>query len=254
MSRLIMELEVRGKTQARDQVLEEMQVSENDVDISFEKKGGLFSFGKSQPVQAQVFLKNEDLPVENIARGVALTMIRKMGYDATIVSVEDVDGKAYIRLESPDSGKIIGKRGKTLEALQFITDLISNRFSRESRKVILDIEGYRTRRKESLERLAGNIAKKVVESSRSRLLEPMNPFERRIIHLALQEHEEVFTRSEGVGVFKKVRIALLPEGMNKQQFLDSEADIEAELRAQAEAGEIDPNPRFDDRPEPGNER
>ncbi len=111
-------------------------------------------------------------------------------------------------LEGPEMGVLIGKRGQTLDALQYLISLFVNKESESYVRVKLDTENYRARRKDTLENLAKNIAFKVKRSRRSVTLEPMNPYERRIIHSALQNDKYVATRSEGEEPYRKVVVYL----------------------------------------------
>ncbi len=113
-----------------------------------------------------------------------------------------------IELEGPEMGILIGKRGQTLDALQYIISLAVNKKSDSYIRVKLDTENYRARRKETLENLAKNIAFKVKRTKRSFALEPMNPYERRIIHSTLQNDRYVATRSEGEEPYRKVIVYL----------------------------------------------
>ena len=113
-----------------------------------------------------------------------------------------------IELEGPEMGILIGKRGQTLDALQYIISLAVNKKSDSYIRVKLDTENYRARRKETLENLAKNIAFKVKRTKRSFALEPMNPYERRIIHSTLQNDKYVATRSEGEEPYRKVIVYL----------------------------------------------
>ncbi len=113
-----------------------------------------------------------------------------------------------INLEGPEMGILIGKRGQTLDALQYLISLFVNKESESYIRVKLDTENYRARRKDTLENLAKNIAFKVKRSRRSVTLEPMNPYERRIIHSALQNDKYVATRSEGEEPYRKVVVYL----------------------------------------------
>ena len=108
-------------------------------------------------------------------------------------------------------GLLIGKRGQTLDSLQYLVSLVVNKESEDYLRVKLDTENYRERRKETLETLAKNIAYKVKRTRRPVSLEPMNPYERRIIHSALQNDKYVFTKSEGEDPFRHVVIALKKE-------------------------------------------
>ena len=116
-----------------------------------------------------------------------------------------------INLTGEEMGILIGKRGQTLDSLQYLVSLVVNKESEGYLRVKLDTENYRERRKETLETLAKNIAYKVKRTRRSVSLEPMNPYERRIIHSALQSDKYVYTRSEGEEPFRHVVIALKRE-------------------------------------------
>lgn len=113
-----------------------------------------------------------------------------------------------LNLEGEDMGILIGKRGQTLDSLQYLTNLAINKHSDEYYKVKIDTEDYRKRRKETLENLAKNIAYKVKRTKRPVSLEPMNPFERRIIHSALQNDRYVTTHSEGDEPYRHVVVTL----------------------------------------------
>lgn len=117
-----------------------------------------------------------------------------------------------INLEGEDMGILIGKRGQTLDSLQYLTSMVINKYTEGYVRVKLDTENYRSRRKETLETLAKNIAYKVKRTKRSVSLEPMNPYERRIIHASLQHDKYVTTKSEGEEPFRHVVICLKRDG------------------------------------------
>ena len=133
-----------------------------------------------------------------------------MELEATVtVQMEETEDVLSIDVEGPDMGVLIGKRGQTLDALQYLISLYVNKKSKDKYiRVKLDTENYRARRKETLENLAKNIAFKVKRSRRSFTLEPMNPYERRIIHSTLQNDKFVATRSEGEEPYRKVVVYL----------------------------------------------
>ena len=144
---------------------------------------------------------------------VAVDFIKKvlteLGFTADIsATVEEEEGNIYINVEGDDMGTLIGKRGQTLDALQYLTSLVVNRACNQYYKIKLDTENYRARRKETLENLAKNIAGKVKKTRRSVALEPMNPYERRIIHAALQNDKYVETHSEGEEPYRKVIVSM----------------------------------------------
>ena len=109
-------------------------------------------------------------------------------------------------LNSSKSSILIGRKGKNLDALQLLANAYAGRLGREDLRVILGTENYRIRREESLVRLAYTVADKVRMSRKSMLLEPMNPFERRLIHTTLNDISDVETKSEGDGLYKQVRV------------------------------------------------
>ena len=120
-----------------------------------------------------------------------------------------------IDLAGPNMGILIGNRGKTLDSLQYLISLFVNKGKDEYVRVKLDTENYRERRKETLEKLARKIAGSVKRTRRSKALEPMNPYERRVIHSALQDDKYVITKSEGEEPYRKVVIMLKREKKNR---------------------------------------
>ena len=132
-------------------------------------------------------------------------------------SYDDEEKEISIDLVGEDMGILIGKRGQTLDSLQYLTSMVVNKGSEGYIRVKLDTENYRSRRKETLETLAKNIAYKVKRTKRSVSLEPMNPYERRIIHAGLQSDKYVTTRSEGEEPFRHVVIVLKREGRRDRE-------------------------------------
>ena len=124
------------------------------------------------------------------------------------IDVERTDEEINIELSGDDMGVLIGKRGQTLDSLQYLTSLVVNKGSSSYTRVKVDTENYRVRRKETLENLAKNLAYKVKRTKRPVTLEPMNPYERRVIHSALQNDKYVSTHSEGEEPYRKVVITL----------------------------------------------
>ena len=133
-------------------------------------------------------------------------IVEKMGYDVKVTVSYREDKKIGIKLDSSSSSILIGRKGKNLDALQLLANIYAGRLGHEEVRVILDTENYRIRREESLVRLAYTTADKVRSSHNSILLEPMNPFERRLIHTTLNDIPDVDTKSEGEGVYKQVRV------------------------------------------------
>ncbi|MDR0375765.1 MAG: protein jag [Treponema sp.] len=134
------------------------------------------------------------------------TLIEKMGYPGKISVQFREDRKIGLKIESENSSILIGKKGKSLDALQLLANIYAGKLGREDLRVILDSENYRIRREESLVRLAYTVADRVRETRNSILLEPMNPFDRRLIHTTLNDIADIETKSEGEGTYKQVRV------------------------------------------------
>ncbi|MDR0760975.1 MAG: protein jag [Treponema sp.] len=133
-------------------------------------------------------------------------LIIRMGYKATVSVLFREEHKVGLKIDSEYSSIIIGKKGKNLDALQLLANLYAGCHAREGIRIILDSENYRIRREESLVRLAYTVADKVRENRNSILLEPMNPFDRRLIHTTLNDIADVETKSEGEGLYKQIRV------------------------------------------------
>lgn len=133
-------------------------------------------------------------------------LLKQMNIECTFKSEIVNENRISICLEGKNMGIIIGKRGETLDAIQYLVNIVANKEREEYIKVMLDTENYRARREETLRRLAYKLSKKVQKSKKPIILEPMNPYDRRIIHSALQDSKFVKTHSEGREPFRKVVI------------------------------------------------
>ena len=128
-----------------------------------------------------------------------------MGLEVTVEAKENEE-MIFVDIEGKDSGTIIGKRGQTLDAIQYLTSLVANKGDGKYIKVVVDAENYRSNREKTLEQLANRLALKVKKSRKSVRLEPMNPYERKVIHSTLQNNPDVVTRSEGEEPYRRVII------------------------------------------------
>ncbi len=135
-------------------------------------------------------------------------VLKAMDMEVTLTSEIDEDGALSINIEGENMGILIGKRGQTLDSLQYLTNRVANKMQEGYVRVKLDTENYRQRRKETLENFANNIAHKVKRTKKAVSLEPMNPYERRIIHSALQNDKYVSTHSEGEEPYRRVVVTL----------------------------------------------
>lgn len=132
-------------------------------------------------------------------------VVSHMGYTCTAKVTSRKGRKVNVEIESESSNIIIGRKGKNLDALQVLANVYAGKTDNE-RKIIVDSEGYRVRHEEQVVRSAYRVAQQVRKTGRSRLLEPMNPYERRLVHTALNDVTGIETKSEGTGLFKQVRI------------------------------------------------
>lgn len=152
-------------------------------------------------------VRPEDL--QEVTDHPALTFLRevadKMGLVVSMRVFVDEEN-VFVDMEGKDSGTIIGKRGQTLDAIQYLTSLVVNKDSEKYIRVVIDAENYRAKRERTLEQLANRLADKVKRSGKSVRLEPMNPYERKVIHATIQNRPEVTTRSEGEEPYRRVVI------------------------------------------------
>lgn len=202
-----------------------LQREQFDVEILESQKNSLFKKGYVKicvhPVEEVSVKENEEKDTEmskNYANPVPQSefeeklldfvqnIIEKMGYDVHVEIIFREEKKIGIKLNSSNSSILIGRKGKNLDALQLLANIYAGRLGHEEVRIILDTENYRIRREESIVRLAYTTADKVHQSHQSILLEPMNPFERRLIHTTLNDIPDIETKSEGEGLYKQVRI------------------------------------------------
>ena len=137
-------------------------------------------------------------------------LIEKMDYPGSAYVCYRNDNKIRIMIESEHSGILIGKKGKNLDAIQLLVNVYAGKLEENPKRIIIDVEKYRERRESNLVKLALRTAEQVRRTKRSKLLEPMNPFERRIIHTALNDMEDIATKSDGEGLLKQVRVIYRP--------------------------------------------
>jgi len=200
-------IELTGKTidEAVEQALINLGVPINqaEVEILEEPVKGILGFIGTKPAKVRVsVIENVEHKAINFLNNIAGTM----SLDLDIKTSEKKDF-LNINLEGADLGILIGRRGETLDALQFLVNLSANKNQPNRKKIILDIEGYRNRRTETLYKLATKLANKAKQRGRSVVLEPMSSQERRIIHTALQGRDDIYTFSEGDDPYRKIVIS-----------------------------------------------
>ena len=205
-------IEISAKTvdDAVTEGLIKLGTTSDKIEYEVMEKGssGFFGLG-SKPAKIRIRKKST---VEDHVREFLNNVFRAMGMEVEILIRKSEDEKNIdIELKGSDMGVLIGKRGQTLDSLQYLTNLAVGKQVNEYVKVKIDTEDYRKRRRETLENLAKNIAYKVKRTKRPVSLEPMNPFERRIIHSALQGDRYVNTHSEGDEPYRHVVVTLKRE-------------------------------------------
>lgn len=225
---MVYEFEGKTEKEAIELAASELNLAQDqfDVEILESQKNGLFKKGF---VKIRVHTEDESLkknvetpevknsgglfantePKSEIEQKIVeftRTLINKMGYECTVDILFREEKKLGLRLDSDYSSILIGKKGKRLDNIQLLVNVYAAVQGYNSTRIILDIENYRLRREESLVRLAYTSADKVRTHRNSLLLEPMNPFERRLIHTTLNDISDIETKSEGDGLYKQVRI------------------------------------------------
>ena len=205
-------IEVSAKTvsEAITEACQKLSVTSDRLDYQVIEEGssGFLGIG-SKPAVIKAAVKVEKLSVPGVAEKFLHDVFNAMNMAVTVDVDYDEEKKTMdIEISGDDMGVLIGKRGQTLDSLQYLVSLVVNKEVEEYIRVKLDTENYRDRRKETLENLAKNIAYKVKRTKRPVSLEPMNPYERRIIHSALQNDKYVVTYSEGEEPFRRVVVAL----------------------------------------------
>lgn len=198
-----------GKTveDAVEEALKKLNISRDEADIKIIEEGSKGIFGLIGGKNAVVEVKVKVDPVK-VGLEFLEDILENMPLEAKVEVIDektDQEQVAY-NISSPDLGIIIGHRGETLDALQYLTSLVINKATDSYYRVLLDAEGYRDRRKQTLERLAFKMAKKALTTGRKVMLEPMPPHERRIIHIALKKDSRVTTYSDGREPYRRVMI------------------------------------------------
>ena len=203
-------LEFEGKSaeEAIESAVAHFQVSPEQLEIEIVSVGspGLFGLG-SRKARIRAARRDEaEGSLVPLAQEVLEKILVKMQEPAR-VTAEEEDDRIILRIETDDAGLLIGKQGQTLDALQFLVTKILAKKTRRKVRVSIDVGAYRARHHESLTMLAVKYGEKVKRTGKSVTLNPMNPYDRRIIHVALQEDRELKTMSRGEGLYKKVVIS-----------------------------------------------
>lgn len=204
------EFSAKTADEALTNALIQMETTSDQIEyevIEEEKSGILGLFSKPARIRVR---KKED--ITDVVRNFLAKTFNAMNLTVEIgMEYDEAESIINIELKGDEMGMLIGKRGQTLDSLQYLTSLVANKKTEKYVKIKIDTENYRQRRKETIENLARNVASKVKKTGRPAFLEPMNPYERRIIHAALQGDKYVDTHSEGDEPHRKVVVTLNKE-------------------------------------------
>ncbi|MDQ0284920.1 spoIIIJ-associated protein [Desulfofundulus luciae] len=176
---------------------------EAEIEVLEEPSRGFLGLLGSRPARVRVRVK--DTPSRR-AKELLDKLLGAMNLPVDM-AIEEKENNVFIDIEGRDVGILIGRRGETLDALQYLLNLYVNKNKSQRCKVFLDVEGYRRRREETLQRLALKLAEKAKQRGRNVVLEPMTSHERRIIHTALQGRDDIYTYSEGEEPYRKIIIS-----------------------------------------------
>lgn len=214
-------IEVSAKTlnEAITEACQKFGVTSDKLDYQVIEEGsaGFLGIG-SKPAIIKAAVKMEEMSVEEVAENFLSDVFAAMNMNVAVeVKYQEEEKTMDIELSGEEMGVLIGKRGQTLDSLQYLVSLVVNRETEDYVRVKVDTEDYRQRRKETLENLAKNISFKVKRTRKPVTLEPMNPYERRVIHSALQNDKFVSTHSEGEEPYRHV-VVTLKEGVRVDNY------------------------------------
>ncbi|MEW9078957.1 hypothetical protein TEGL_40160 [Terrisporobacter glycolicus ATCC 14880 = DSM 1288] len=200
------EITSKTKEEAIQSALLELGVEEKDIEVKViqnPSKGFLGFLGAKDGIYEVTVIKKEEI---EIAKEFIENILLKSKISAKVNATQE-DNLIKISIEGKEATCLIGRRGETLDAVQFLTGLALNKINKDSRmRVLVDIENYRNKREESLVRYARKVAREVAKTRRTKKLDYMNPYERRIVHSALQNDKYVITYSEGTDPYRRLVI------------------------------------------------
>ncbi len=212
---MIYEFEGKNEKEAIDNAIKSLDIKRDEIDVEIleNKKGFLFGSGN---VKIRVFI-SDDTNTNNVSledaneeetsiKNYLTELLRMMGIQGNVSIASRENNRIVLNIDTDDSGILIGKKGKTLDSIQLLLNIYSGRIGDNSPRVMVDTEDYRRRRENNIVHLARRTADQVKKSRRSVLLQAMNPFERRLVHTALNSQRNIETISEGDGLYKKIRV------------------------------------------------
>lgn len=200
-----LEVKSKSKEEAFNKALTELKVSQEDLEIEVLEepvKGFLGFLGSKEGLYKFTVIEKET----DIAKEFVQTILKNANVDANVNVVQE-NNLIKVDIVGKDAACLIGRRGETLDSIQFLTGLALNKINKDSHmRVLVDIENYRSKREESLVRYANKVAREVAKTKKTKRLDYMNPYERRIVHSALQNDKYVTTYSEGTDPYRRLVI------------------------------------------------
>ncbi len=210
------EIEAKTTQEAIEKACKHFHLSEQDLDIEVleSRSSGIFGMVVNKKAKIRATPKKDNSIV--VAQETLTKIISMISAD-TKISAEKKGDDIILNIEGNNPGILIGPKGKTLEALEFIVNKAVNKASKKRVRVIVDSENYKQRREESLKRLAFNMREKAKKTKKTVTIDPMSPHDRRIVHLALKGDNQVQTKSKGEGLFKKIFIIPNKKNIDEKQ-------------------------------------
>jgi spoIIIJ-associated protein len=213
----VREFEGKNEEEAINRAIEALGLNRDEIDVEIvESKKAPFIFGGGK-VRIRVHLEEEQpvkpngplMPEGEFEQAMVQYLqglVERMGIQNRVKIAFREARKLGLEVETDESAILIGRKGQTLEAIQVVANVAAGRLKDESARIIVDTQDYRSRREKSLIRMAQQAAEQVRRTRQSRLLEAMNPFERRLVHTALSQEGDIETASEGEGLYKRIRV------------------------------------------------
>jgi spoIIIJ-associated protein len=211
------EFEGKNTEEAIEKACAHFQVTPEQLEIEIVSVGssGIFGLGGRKAKIKAALQEESEEHLLTWAREILETLLEKMQEKATVSALPE-DDRIGLRIETEDAGLLIGKQGQTLDALQYLVTKMLAKKSRRKVRIAIDVEAYRARHNEALAQLAQKYGEKVKKSGKSITLNPMNPYDRRIVHMALQGDKDLKTMSRGEGLYKKVVISPAKKRDNRE--------------------------------------
>lgn len=222
----VLEFEEKSVEEAIEAACQKLKLPREKLEIEIVSKGSSGIFGIVGARKAKIRVAVKEMPIDAAterAKDILSEILRHIDVP-TVVEAEAKDDQIYLNVISNGSGLLIGKRGKTLTALQYLVTRVLHRTAGENVSVVVDTENYRSKREMSLTELAHQLGEKVKKSRRSLTTGPMNAQDRRVIHLALKEDTEIRTKSKGEGNLRRVVIYPVKKGKKPEKPVEQETD------------------------------